>query len=580
MRSATLRLLTVLCLLLGLTGQLAQGRDDVLSAIPDDALGFAVVHNVSDASRSIGELAKVVQSPAPDLLNLAKGMAGVQKGIDEQGDLAIVLTSFDPAPTRVILAPVANFDEFFTALDVQDPGTGVVEVQLAGAPSLVGRKGSYAAIAPATEREALEKLLASTANLTSDASLKAWLDENRASFVLTSQGMKQLLPKLTDGIRAIQTQMKKTGGENVQATADALNMYVDLFNAAEKEIEQFGMGVRIDSAQTVDIVSRAQLKAGGSWSKLAAEAQPATEDLLAGLEAKPFVMAMGGVIPQGTMNEMMKLSVKMMQSQPAYKLTPEQAEKYAEVSTRAMSGVSSMRFVMGVAEPGAGLYGNTSMVMIVKDPKGFLDAYEESLAAMRKLAEDAKSPAIPIATSQRIKVGDTEALEISMTFPDMKELVPPGGQDPQKIMQLFAGPDGKLKMYVAPADEHAVVMAYTSPERLKEAIEFYKSKQPGLSADAGIAKVAAKLPAGSQFIGYMSVSGMAKMVKQMMATVPEAQAAAIPDLPDIPPVGFAAKVSPTGVESHFIVTAETLRAIGDAVAKARTDARERRLEQQ
>jgi hypothetical protein len=580
MRLATPRVITVLCLLFGLTGQLAQGRDDVLNAIPDDALGFAVVHNVSDASRSIGELAKVMQAPAPDVLSLAKGMAGVQKGLDEQGDLAIVLTSFDPTPTRVILAPVANFDEFFAALNVQDPGKGVVEVQLAGAPSLVGRKGSYAAIAPVTERESLEKLLASTANLTSDASLKAWLDENRASVILTSHGMKQLLPKVTDGIRAIQTQMKKSGGENVQATADALNVYVDLFKAAEKEIEQFGIGVRIDSAQTVDIVSRAQLKAGGKLAKWAAEVKPATEDLLGGLEAKPFVAAIGGNVPQGGMKELMKMSVKMMQNQPGFKLTQEQAEKYADVSIQAMSGVSSMRMLIGVAEPDTGLYGNTSAVMTVKDSKGFLDGYEKSLAATRQLAEDAKSSAIPIATSERIKVGDTEALEISMTFPNMKELVPPGGQDPQKIMSLFFGPDGKLKMYFAPADEHTVVMTYTSVDRLKEAIEFYKSKQPGLSADAGIAKVAAKLPAGSQFIAYMSFSGMAKMAKQLMATVPEAQAAAIPDFPDSPPLGYAAKVSPTGVEGHFIVTAETLRTIGDAVAKARADARQQHLQQQ
>ena len=50
-------------------------------------------------------------------------------------------------------------------------------------------------------------------------------------------------------------------------------------------------------------------------------------------------------------------------------------------------------------------------------------------------------------------------------------------------------------------------MSYISPERLKEAIEFYKSKKPGLSADASVAKVAAKLPAGSQFIAYVSLSG-------------------------------------------------------------------------
>ena len=80
-----------------------------------------------------------------------------------------------------------------------------------------------------------------------------------------------------------------------------------------------------------------------------------------------------------------------------------------------MAGVKSMRMLMGVAEPGTGLYGNTSVVMTVDDSKGFLDAYEKSLEAMRKLAEDTNSPAIPVATSQRIKVGETDALEVSMT---------------------------------------------------------------------------------------------------------------------------------------------------------------------
>lgn len=123
-------------------------------------------------------------------------------------------------------------------------------------------------------------------------------------------------------------------------------------------------------------------------------------------------------------------------------------------------------------------------------------------------------------------------------------------------------------------------MAYISPDRLKEALEFYKSKKPGLSADASLAKVAEKLPAGSQFIGYVSVGGVAKTAKQLMAAMPGAPAAAVPDFSDSPPFGFAAKLTPTGVEGHFVVTAETLRSIGDAVAKSRAEARERRLQQQ
>src|SRR6476661_7642895 len=305
MSLATPRVLTVLCLLFGLTARLAQGRDDVLSAIPADAVAFAVVHKLSDTSRSIGEIAKIVQAPAPDLLSLAKGMTGLQKGIDEQGDLALVLTSVDPAPKHVILAPVANFSDFFAALNVKEPETGVVDVQLAGAPSLVGRKGNYAAIARAADREALEKYLASTANLAGDAPLAAWLSANRISAVVTSQGIKQSVPKLTSGIRMLQTQMQKAAGEQGKFSADALNLYIDLFTATEKQVEQFGIGVRIDSTQTVDIASRFQFVAGGTWANWAAKTKPAKGNLLSGLEAKPFVVAAAGAVPEGAMKEFM-----------------------------------------------------------------------------------------------------------------------------------------------------------------------------------------------------------------------------------------------------------------------------------
>ena len=258
------RVLSALALLLGLAIAEAQAGNGILNAIPDDAVGFAVVHHVSDASQSIDDLAKLVNAPPPDLLSLARKITDLQNGLDEQGDLAIVLTSVDPAPKGVVLVPVADFKEFFAALQVDEPATGVVEVQLAGVPKLVGRKGDYAAVAPAGDREALEQFLASTDNLADDASLAEWLDANRASVVITSRGIKQLLPKLTGAIRAAQAQLRGAQGEQGQFAADGLDLYVQLFTAAEPEVEQFGIGLRIDSAQTVDLVKRIQFTPGGA----------------------------------------------------------------------------------------------------------------------------------------------------------------------------------------------------------------------------------------------------------------------------------------------------------------------------
>lgn len=135
--------------------------------------------------------------------------------------MAIVLTSLEPAPKHVILVPVANFADFFAALHVQEPTTGVVECQLFGRPAVVARKGTFAAISPGADRDALEKSLASTTNLAADASLAKWIDANKVSVVVTRPGVKQLLPILINGIRTIQAQIRQSTVENGEAGAAA-----------------------------------------------------------------------------------------------------------------------------------------------------------------------------------------------------------------------------------------------------------------------------------------------------------------------------------------------------------------------
>lgn len=568
MRLFMARVLSVLCLLLGLPSVLVRA-ESVLDAIPPDVIGFAVVHNLTDASRSIDNVAKLVQAPAPDLLSQAKNMTGVEKGLDEQGDAAIVLISVDPTPKGVVLVPVADFADFCAALGVEQPDTGIVNAHMVGKETLVGRKGNYAVIAPASDRDALEQLLGATTNLSTDAAVAAWLDANQVSFVVTPHGMQQLLPKLTDGIRAAQENLRQVQAEQGQIAADALNMYLDFFTAVQSEVDRFGVGLQIDSAQNIDVVKHVRFAPGGACAQWAANAKPAAEDLLAGLPADPYVAAIGGVMPQGAIESLMKFSVKMMQSQPMFNLSAEQAQEYADISTEAMSGVRSMAMLLGVAEPGTGLYGNTTAVMTVDDAQQYIEGYEKTLAAMREFAQEAKSPLIPVVTSERIKVDDTEVLEVSTDLSDMQQFWPPGSPDPQRMMQLLTGREGKLKVYVAPADEHTIVMAYTSVENLKTALEFCRSNQPGLSSGAGVAQVASKLPPGSQWVAYLSLSGVVKAAQRVTSTLSGGSATWIPDFPECPPLGIAAKVSPSGAEGHLVVMEDTLRAIGDVVAKIR-----------
>ena len=561
------------CLFVGLTCQTSHARDSVLTAIPSDAVVIGVVHDLTETSQAIDDIAKLVQAPAPDLLNLVKKMSGLQQGLDEHGDLAVVFTGVSSASECVILVPVADFESFFAALKSDEPTTGIVEVQLAtDTAMLVGRKSNYAVFAQVTQRAALEKFLASPTNLTADTSLTQWIDSNRASVVVTSSGLQQLLPKLIGGIREIQAQITRVGGEQAETASNAFNLYIDLFTAAEAEVDQFAIGLRVDEARTLDLVKRINFTPGGAWARWAADAKPVEQDLLAGSAPGPFVFALGCVTPERVMDRLMKFSVQTMQLDPQYKLTSEQEQKYVELSTQAMRGVKSMQMVLRIPETGSGLYGNTAAVIIVDDSHRFMEEYQESLVAMRELAQETKNPAIPVATTQQIRLGETEVLEVSMNLQEFKALTPANGPDMQKIMELMFGKNDNLKVYVAPADDHAVVMAYVSPETLTAALDFYKSHEPGLSDDPGVAKVAAALPADSQVVAYLDVNGLPQLVKEVIKNMPAAHIVEIPDIPNNPPLGMAVVVTPLGIEGHLAVTAETLKAIGGVVAELRNAA--------
>ncbi|MGD9634700.1 MAG: hypothetical protein AB7G28_16910 [Pirellulales bacterium] len=562
--SATMRLVFwSLCLIVGLMNGPVEAAESIRGAIPADALGFAAVHNLAEAMQRFGDVAKLVGAPAPDLLSLLKDKSGLGQGLDDQGDLAIVLVSFDAAPRAVLLVPVANFEKFFAALGAKEPAAGIVEVQLAGSPALVGRKGNYASIALSTDRAALEQLLASTDSLANNSSL-GWLDENQASIVVTPPGVKQLVPKIIGGIQQMQASMRQMPGDQGKFAADAFNLYLRLFTAAETEVQQFSLALGIGSDQSVSLSKRVQFTPGGAWATWAAGVESAEQDLLSGLPAGPFVMAISGVVPPGSIEQMMQFSVQMMQEQPMYKLTPEQAQRYADLSLQAMRGVRSMKMLIGVAEPGAGFYGNTTAIMTFDDAAKFLTEYEKTLVEMRKFSEEVKSPMIPAATVEHVPFDGAEALAVTMDMSQIGQVTTPGAPNQQKIMQAMVGSSGKMTVYIAAADEHAVVMSYTSLERLKAAIDFYRSQQPGLAADAGVAKVAAALPPGAQMIGFIQLDGITSAVRRF-TPIP----AMIPDFPASSPIGFAAKASPSGVEGQLFVAADTLRAIGETVAKVR-----------
>jgi hypothetical protein len=571
MKSIIFRKLFFSLLLLGLAPSTVHARDSVLTAIPSDSLSFVVVHNLADVNRTIGDLAKLVQAPAPDLLNLSKAMTSLQKGLDDNGDIALVVAQLDPSPKFVLLIPTTNYSDLLSSLKVKEPGPGIVAAQIGASQVVIGQKGNFAAIAHATDRDALERFLAATANVSADPQLAAWLEPNKISAVVTAPGAKALIPRAVAWLKMTQQQIQQSAMPNAAAAASGLQIYFDLLNAAQTEVDQLAIGIRVDSARNIDLVKRVQFTPNGKWATWAASMKPAG-NLLEALPSAPFVAVAGLVYPPGSQDEMMNAFVRFMQASPMYNLTPEQAQKYGDVMKKFAHGARSAAFMFGAPQPGAPIFSNMfTFIRYDKLTSGFLDDYEQALVAMQQLAAELNNPLVPSATFQRVKVGDIDALEIVMKIPETQQSQQPGADFQKQIQESMFGPDREMKYYVAPADEHTLVIAYTSPDRLQAGIDFYKSKQPGLANEPQVTKVASLLPAGAQMVGLMNLKNVMNITRQVVAAIPAAQAA-IPDFPDSPPIGMAAIATPSGVEAHLVITADTLQSIGNGIAQSRARA--------
>ena len=284
-------------------------------------------------------------------------MTGLQKGLDDNGDVALVVTQLDPSPKFVVLIPTSNYADLLNSLQVKEPGSGIVAAQIGASQVVVAEKGNFAAVARASDRDALERFLAATTNISADAQMAAWLEPNKISAVVTSPGTKVLFPRAVEWLQRLQQQIQQSPIRNAAATASGLQMYFDLLNAAQTEVDQLAIGLRVDSAHNVDLVKRVQLTPGGKWATWAASMKPA-DKLLASLPPAQFVAAMGVIYPPGSRDEMMNAFGRIMQANPTYKLTPEQLQKYVEVMKKFAQDVQSAEMLFETPQSGMPIAGN------------------------------------------------------------------------------------------------------------------------------------------------------------------------------------------------------------------------------
>jgi len=551
----------------------ARAAEGVLGVVPDDSLGFVVINRLTEVDAKLQALGQRMQLPVPSPLALAKASVsvGVQQAVDEKGSVALVAMppeDADSPPAVLIFLPVTDYQQLLKQLQTEDSAEKIAKIRVQGELFIVGNKGGYAVFTEPKNRRALEQALKTSDRVAKDvAPWREWLAGKDIAGVLTQRGIKLSLAKFQEGLEEFKTAIAQASDKNNPGIA-VFDLYGKIFKALGKEVDLVAIGVEIDETGNLHLTKRARLVPGGRMAAWTKEAQPLEGDGLAGVPAGPFVAAFAMTIPQNMYREMMKISIDLIKAMPdLYGLSEDEAEKLSELSTESMKGLRGISMAMGVGKPGEPIYSNMVGVMQVGNAQAFMKAYEQYIHAMAKLSSGEQESILSSTRIKQIQIDGKPALELSMKMPQhpaTKEI--PGYSE---MMEKIFGPGGKMTAYMAIADEHTVVWAYTTQDSLLRSLSVVRQSEAGLAGDKDVAKTAAMLPSGVQAAGYWSPAGTIAFVNRGVTAFAPQVGFKLPQFPKTPPVGFAAKVSEAEVQTYLIVPAPVLEGIGGYVGKLR-----------
>jgi hypothetical protein len=545
----------------------ARAADDVLTIVPDDALALGVVHHLAETDAKIQKAAQVAGTSVPGILDQVKASTGISKGLDEKGTAATIVMPGEDSksqPQVVVAVPVTNYDQFVEQLKPQKKaGERIGEVEILGNTFLVANRGSYALLAESKHRKALEKVLDSKKSVAGQlGGLEPWVAKNDGAVVLTTAGLKVVAVQAQEGLKNLRDMMGQLPAEANPAQVVAMfDIYERILQAAEKEVSVLALGIRADQG-AVYVDARARFTGDGKVSKALADVKPAEGNLLAGLPGGTFVFAGGGVFPGSLMEGLLSFSATMMkQNSKMYGLSPEQVDKLMEISRQSVKQMQSMGMEMKIGKRSDPIYGNISGTMRVANAQQYLADYEKQMAATNELLKEAKEGLMKPSTVKKVEIAGKPGLEVEITIPVPKQEVEIPNFD--QIMEKLLGPGGKATMHLVAADEHNVLFGYNTPkEVLAKTIAGLQDPKAGLAADADVAKTAALLAPGSQWVGYLSPRGVLGFVIKTISAFSPEDVGKLPEFPKTPPVGVAMKAGPGEVGLEVVVPNAVIEAIG------------------
>jgi hypothetical protein len=577
---ATLRTRTLCLSAAALALFAGQARADLPPALDRAPANIPVVVAVRNADKFVTSLDSLLKLVAPNAGAEGGEVLGeirtalAYQGVKKDGSFAIAMTSMpkppDPnagmveqeEPDAVVLIPVTDSAGFIKGMG-GDGVQGVVELK--GPKDATDWEGPAFAkdigggyVAMGKKKEAVEKFEGKGGHLgahkTALGAQGNKLADSADVLIIANIPLlqDQIKAGLDQGLQQMQMGLMMAGGGVAEGQDPTKNMK-EAVEGYMRDASVGSMGVGIDDGGIwLDFGS--QFKEGSEWAGICqGKGKPGA--LMSALPNQPFLFAVAADTSSAGVRSLLKKFATMGAQQPG------QAPGMMDTMMAMMDKVNGTSMMIGATPSimGGGLFANTVQYISTTDAAGYT-------GTMKKSFEEMNGKTFSGTTIQSkyeagaVDVGGTKVDRWSM----LMQVDPnsPTGMQMQQAMMMLYGMGGGPAGFMSTVDNGVVMTFANNTPLMTMALDTAKKKN-GVSEDAGLKSVGAKLPADRHVEMYLGTKALIETVNGFMAMMGGGATYTPPA--DLPPVGMGAAMDNGGIQFRTFVPTAVFKAAGEMV---------------
>jgi hypothetical protein len=574
---------------------------DVLSEVPNDVLGFVVVHHLSTADAKAKWLSLELRNNAFSPLAFLKTVTNVQDGLNLEGDFLLAVypdPRGDKSRSRFgVWLPVTDYARFAKSISASSVD-GISIVTIAGEDLLVARRGEWALVMDIDQRERMMQLVAASASPPVSpqiAGWKKWIDANDVTVIAYAAGLRELQSWVDDsngdGKSVDESSDDVFGGANpparqraiaaaranrgpshgIAGILDEYHQWTAASPAIAHTIEQanmVGCGLRINlddkNGNSANVGLRVAFNDGFEVAPI--DAKAGVPNSLFG-EGR-FAVAFAGQLPKSVIETLacgyLQKAAADLKREEHTELDEESLQQLNEAVEQAAGEVLS---VIALSQPGDSsppVYTNDFAAVRVASSADFVARIAEVARLWNKANRDADGETKLILATEETKIGERAARQYTLDFATM--LGTPAVPEIRQSMEKLFGPGGKLRLWVVPTDDHTVLLAQALPEQVTAALKLFDRKQPIDWNRGELSKCNRLLPAEADWRAFFDPHRYFDWERRqalVVTGVPVIGGPLVKPFRDCPPVGVAGGFRDQELWIDAVALAPTLKGAYD-----------------